>query len=64
MGNPQERLTIPTIPIRFKMLRSMYVCQKNYFIICVDSVTLSNKKTELNSNCPHRNKILLANVRR
>ena len=44
---------------------AIYIClMEKIFIICVDSVTLLNKKTELNSKCRLRKKVLLANVRR
>ena len=37
---------------------------KKISIICADPDTLLNKRTELISNCHHRNKFLLANIKK
>ena len=41
----------------------LYLSEK-LTIICADPVTLLNKRTELISKCLHKNKFLLANIKK
>ena len=59
MGNPQKGLTIPMWLKRC----NLYLPEK-VSIICVDPDILLNKRTELISKCRHRNKFLLAKVKK
>ena len=59
MGNAKKGLAIP---VWLKTLRSVFV--RKSLIICANPDTLLRKRTKLISKCHHRNKLLLANLKK